>query len=404
MMADIMYATSANTNVPSARVATTNLGGDVGSTGDTVSSDTNEFYVNIPHANPAARQRWPGLYVGNLTWWTTDQDVINAIESIGIKDVQEVKFSENRNNGQSKGFCVVTFASETSLPIVMEKLPKIDLYGQNPVVTHYNRQNLSHFEAQNKATRPQINANAPNSHAVGMGINMIGNVHAGPVQPGATMPNMPHYGQGPASALPAYNANPYNQYNPGVYVGWPQNNAPGMYPNNVRMGMRGPRAMMRGMAPRHVSPSIHDDRLAASTRHEERLPVANRHEERLPSSSRHEERLPISSRHEERHSSSGRHEERHSSSSRHEERLTSSRHDERYSSSSRHDDSRHSSSRRDEPSSSSSRRDDRSSASRRDERSSARKEDAYDSSSSSRRARDSSPSRYDDKYKRQRRH
>lgn len=43
------------------------------------------------------------LYIGNLTWWTTDEDLTDAIGSIGIKDLLEIKFFENRANGQSKG-------------------------------------------------------------------------------------------------------------------------------------------------------------------------------------------------------------------------------------------------------------------------------------------------------------
>lgn len=35
--------------------------------------------------------------------WTTDEDLTEAIRSIGISDVLEIKFFENRANGQSKG-------------------------------------------------------------------------------------------------------------------------------------------------------------------------------------------------------------------------------------------------------------------------------------------------------------
>lgn len=194
-------------------------------TGGDISEDNNaDFYPGNNNIN--TRPRFPGLYVGNLTWWTTDQDVINAISSVGITDVQEVRFFENRNNGQSKGFCVVTFNSETSLPTVMEKLPKLELYGQNPVVTPYNRQNLNLFESQTK-TRPQINSNnGPNSHAAGiMGISSISGVHAG------------------TQGLPYSGLNTYNQ---GTGVGGPRNPS---YHTGMRMQMRAPRPVMRGSIP-----------------------------------------------------------------------------------------------------------------------------------------------------------
>lgn len=186
-----------------------------------LSEDTNnDFYAGMNNTN--SRPRFPGLYVGNLTWWTTDQDVINAINSVGVDDVQEVKFFENRNNGQSKGFCVVTFTSENSLPIVMEKLPKLELYGQNPVVTPYNRQNLNLFESQTK-TRPQINSNnGPNSHAAGiMGISSISGIHAN------------------TQGFPLSGLNTYNQGS-GIVPRGPS------YHTNMRLQMRTPRPMMRG--------------------------------------------------------------------------------------------------------------------------------------------------------------
>ncbi len=42
------------------------------------------------------------LYIGNLTWWTTDQDIQDSVQNLGVADFIEVKFYENRANGQSK--------------------------------------------------------------------------------------------------------------------------------------------------------------------------------------------------------------------------------------------------------------------------------------------------------------
>jgi hypothetical protein len=236
-----------------------------GAGGDVASEDNgNEFYGPGGYGNNtnssgaynnnqgSARPRYPGLYVGSLTWWTTDRDVIEAINSIGVDDVQEVKFFENRNNGQSKGFCVVTFASEASLPIVMEKLPTKELHGQNPVVTPYNRQNLNLFENQNKP-RPQINnTNGPTSHGAGiMGINSITGVHAAAAAANAqvaaatAVANLPF----PGVASSVGTAGPvglgYNQ----ATLGMNSLGASGPRPfhhSNMRMQMRGPRPMMRG--------------------------------------------------------------------------------------------------------------------------------------------------------------
>ncbi|KAH7953908.1 hypothetical protein HPB49_014127 [Dermacentor silvarum] len=65
---------------------------------------------------------------GNTDEWTTDQDVTDAISAVGVNDVLDIKFFENRANGQSKG----------------------ELHGQNPVVTTCSRQHLNHFEMQSR--------------------------------------------------------------------------------------------------------------------------------------------------------------------------------------------------------------------------------------------------------------
>lgn len=101
---------------------------------------------------PTMNRRYQ-LYVGNLTWWTTDQDIANALRDIGVNDLQEVKFFENRANGQSKGFSVISLGSESSLRSVLDQLPKVEMHGQAPVVTYPSKQALTQFESLQK-TRP----------------------------------------------------------------------------------------------------------------------------------------------------------------------------------------------------------------------------------------------------------
>ena len=95
------------------------------------------------------------LYIGNLTWWTTDQDIQDYIQNLGVGDFIEVKFYENRANGQSKGFCCISVGSDASMRKVMELLPKKEIHGQNPVVTYATKQALHQFESQSKTRPPQ---------------------------------------------------------------------------------------------------------------------------------------------------------------------------------------------------------------------------------------------------------
>ena len=75
--------------------------------------------------------------------WTSDQDIADAIQNVGVPDFIEVKFFENRANGQSKGFCVVSLGSEQSVRLCMDRLPKKELHGQSPVVTFPTKQALN---------------------------------------------------------------------------------------------------------------------------------------------------------------------------------------------------------------------------------------------------------------------
>ncbi|CRL01906.1 CLUMA_CG015090, isoform B [Clunio marinus] len=188
-----------------------------------VETETNGSYQGNMHHIARRFQ----LYIGNLTWWTTDQDIQDAVAGIGVNDFQEVKFFENRANGQSKGFCVITLGSEPSMRIVMENLPKKELNGQNPVVTLPTKQALNQFESQQK-TRPTPPA-PPNNQKPGMGGMGMG------------MGGMP-MGQN----IPQHNMNPQRMMNPNPMMRGPNpmmQNAPMQNPMQQRMPGNGPPPM-----------------------------------------------------------------------------------------------------------------------------------------------------------------
>jgi hypothetical protein len=90
-----------------------------------------------------------------LTWWTTDQDLTNEISNnLDIKDLIEIKFYENKVNGQSKGFAMVTVGSDISFRSIMDKLPKRQINGQEPIVTNFNRHYFNQFEEQARKDMP----------------------------------------------------------------------------------------------------------------------------------------------------------------------------------------------------------------------------------------------------------
>ncbi|KAM4017117.1 LOW QUALITY PROTEIN: cleavage and polyadenylation specificity factor subunit 7 [Anomaloglossus baeobatrachus] len=98
------------------------------------------------------------LYIGNFTWWTTDQQLLSAIRSVGVHDPVELKFAENRANGKSKGYAEVIVSSEASLGHVLELLPTKKVNGKKLDVRLANRQNLSFFEAIARKTSGDSNS------------------------------------------------------------------------------------------------------------------------------------------------------------------------------------------------------------------------------------------------------
>lgn len=86
------------------------------------------------------------LYIGNFPWWTSDKDLTNMVQRLGVRDVIEIKFAENRINGQSRGYAEMVVTSEESLKILLEKIPQCELNGERIDCRFATRQNLSVFE------------------------------------------------------------------------------------------------------------------------------------------------------------------------------------------------------------------------------------------------------------------
>lgn len=84
-----------------------------------------------------------------------------------------MKFFENRANGQSKGFCVISLGCEQSMRMVLERLPKRELHGQLPVVTLPTKQALNKFESQCKTRSTPTTNTGQRGHQ--------GNPHQGPI-------------------------------------------------------------------------------------------------------------------------------------------------------------------------------------------------------------------------------
>jgi cleavage and polyadenylation specificity factor subunit 6/7 len=74
-----------------------------------------------------------------------------------VEDILDIRFAENRQNGQSRGFATVTLGSEASGKTVMDRLPGRQLYGNLLSVLPFNKSSLQRLEDTAKSSAPPVN-------------------------------------------------------------------------------------------------------------------------------------------------------------------------------------------------------------------------------------------------------
>ncbi|KAK0406420.1 hypothetical protein QR680_018563 [Steinernema hermaphroditum] len=141
---------------------------------------TNSGHVKSPSFTGQTRY---SCYVGGMTWWTTDEDLLELIKAIGIVDVIDVLIHINRANGQSKGFAAVTCASEASIKTVMEQIPGKALNNQLLHVHSYTRANLDKLDTVTRKTIPAPTNDKASISPGDKGVKFLGTVNLATQQP-----------------------------------------------------------------------------------------------------------------------------------------------------------------------------------------------------------------------------
>lgn len=68
----------------------------------------------------------------------------------------EIKFAENRQNGQSRGYATIVVGSEQSGKTLMDKLPGRQLHGNLVSVLPFNKTSQQRLEEATKSSAPQV--------------------------------------------------------------------------------------------------------------------------------------------------------------------------------------------------------------------------------------------------------
>ncbi|RVE74459.1 hypothetical protein OJAV_G00022430 [Oryzias javanicus] len=107
------------------------------------------------------------IYIGNFPWWTSDKDLMRMAQKLGVMDITEIRFAENKVNGQSRGYAELVVKTEESLKKMLERAPQCKINGERIDCRFATRQNLTMFEdVANKRIPMRLNSSSKESSPV----------------------------------------------------------------------------------------------------------------------------------------------------------------------------------------------------------------------------------------------
>eukprot|EP00126_Sphaerothecum_destruens_P000420 Sdes_comp10477_c0_seq1m2180 len=108
------------------------------------------------------------IYVGNMSWWTSDEDLINRIQNAGAEELKDIRFFEEKMNGKSKGFAYLSFTSEKAASAAVERLSSEPLHGKTlnvyPVDSKKNMSGTGPKRSANSSSTPHHSLHSSSVH------------------------------------------------------------------------------------------------------------------------------------------------------------------------------------------------------------------------------------------------
>lgn len=85
---------------------------------------------------PQGEENKKKLYLGNLPWSMSEDDVRQLCEQFGEIDDDDLKLITDHNTGRSKGFAFVEFATEEEAAKALEELNEQEIEGRKLFVKY----------------------------------------------------------------------------------------------------------------------------------------------------------------------------------------------------------------------------------------------------------------------------